>query len=270
MTRNEDLADPLGYAGKHIIVTGCASGIGHATACLLTEAGARVHGIDVREPDLPLAAFTQADLGDAAAIDRMVSRIDTPVDALFNCAGLPPMRPPLDILRVNFIGMRHLSEAVMDRMEHSGAIVTVGSNGGAGWRGRLSPLLEFVRTASFDEAVRWCETHPDFLEDGYGFSKEAIAAWTIDRSAAAIGRGIRLNCTSPGSVQTPMLEAIEQVVPADRIDIVSQPIGRRSQPEEQAWMLLMLNSALASYVNGVDLPVDGGFEAARTVLNAGG
>jgi NAD(P)-dependent dehydrogenase (short-subunit alcohol dehydrogenase family) len=85
----------------------------------------------------------------------------------------------------------------------------------------------------------------------------------MQHSATTIARGVRLNCTSPGSVQTPMLEEIEKVVPSDRIDVVSQPIGRRSAPEEQAWVLLMLNSPRASYINGVDLPVDGGFIASR-------
>ena len=53
-----------------------------------------------------------------------------------------------------------------------------------------------------------------------------------------------------------------------QIDAVAQPIGRRSSPEEQAWPLLMLNSPAASYVNGVDLPVDGGFIAQRVTASA--
>lgn len=84
-------------------------------------------------------------------------------------------------------------------------------------------------------------------------------------SAEIIARGIRLNCTSPGSVVTPMLDAIEEIVPTHLIKAVSEPIGRRSTAEEQAQVLLMLNSTRASYVNGVDLPVDGGFIAARTI-----
>jgi NAD(P)-dependent dehydrogenase (short-subunit alcohol dehydrogenase family) len=253
------------YAGKHVVVTGCRSGIGQAAARMLTAAGARVHGIDWREPELPLATFTRTDLRDPSAIDSAVSELEGPVDALFNCAGLAPMHPWQDVMRVNFIGMRHLVEAVEPMMSQGGAIVTVGSNGGARWRQRLAELLAFVRTGSFDDGMAWCEANPAPQQNAYGFSKEAIAVWTMLHSANSVRRGVRLNCTSPGSVQTPMLDEIEQVVSSAAIDVVSQPVGRRSTPEEQAWVLLMLNSSNASYINGVDLPVDGGFIASRVV-----
>jgi NAD(P)-dependent dehydrogenase (short-subunit alcohol dehydrogenase family) len=257
--------DPLGYTGKYCVVTGCHSGIGYATAKLLIEAGATVHGLDWRECALPLAEFTRIDLREQASIGRAAASIDMPVDALFNCAGLAPMHPWLDVMKVNFIGMRHLADALMERMPPGSAIVSVGSNGGSGWRLRQQELLGFTATASFDEAVQWCEQHPAPQTNAYGFSKEAIVVWTMQHSATTIARGVRLNCTSPGSVQTPMLKEIEKVTPRDRIDVVSQPIGRRSEPDEQAWVLLMLNSARASYVNGADLPVDGGFMASRLV-----
>lgn len=259
------MTDSLSYAGTRCIVTGCHSGIGRATAKLLIEAGARVHGLDWRKCDLPLAGFTQLDLRDRASIDSTVTEIDGPVDALFNCAGMAPMHPWLDVMKANFIGMRHLSQAVLELMPPGSAIVCIGSNGGAAWRQHIPELREFVTTGSFDAAVRWCEGHEAPQANAYGFSKEAIAVWTLLASASTIARGVRLNCTSPGTVQTPMLDEIEAVVATEKIDVVSQPIGRRSTPEEQAWVLLMLNSPMASYVNGVELPVDGGFMASRTV-----
>ncbi len=257
------MTDRLEYAGKRCVVTGCHSGIGRATAGLLIEAGASVHGLDWRECDLPLAQFTQVDLRDTRSIDHAVTGIAAPVDALFNCAGLAPMHAPLDVVKVNFIGMRQLTCALLEHMPEGSAVVTVGSNGGAGWRQRLPELLDLAATATFEAAADWCERHPELLANAYGLSKEAIAVWTMHHSATTIARGVRLNCTSPGSVQTPMLEEIEKVTPRERIDVVSQPIGRRSDPEEQAWVLLMLNSPRASYINGVDLPVDGGFIASR-------
>ena len=261
-------SDPLGYAGRNCVVTGCRSGIGHATARLLIDAGARVHGLDWQACGLPLAAFTHVDLRDQSSIDRAATQLDGPVAALFNCAGLAPMHPWLDVMKVNFIGMRHLTQAVLENMPPGSAIVSTGSNGGAGWRQNLPDLRDFIATDTFEAAASWCEEHPLPQANPYGFSKEAIAVWTMHNSASTIARGVRLNCTSPGSVQTPMLEEIEQVVPSDRIDIVSQPIGRRSEPVEQAWALLMLNSPRATYINGVDLPVDGGFIATRLIAPA--
>lgn len=260
-------SDPYGYAGKHVVVTGCSSGIGQATARLLLEAGAEVHGIDWRKTDLALSRFLQVDLRDRLEIDRVAGAISQPIDALFNCAGLAPMHSWLDVMKVNFVGMRHLSEALAVTMRPDSAIITVGSNGGAGWRQRLPELQEFIATTSFEDALRWCESHEAPQHAAYNFAKEAVVVWTLTWSAQTIARGIRVNCTSPGSVQTPMLAAIEEVVPPHLIDAVAQPIGRRSTPEEQAWALLMLNSRHASYVNGVDLPVDGGFIAAQTIAD---
>jgi NAD(P)-dependent dehydrogenase (short-subunit alcohol dehydrogenase family) len=70
-----------------------------------------------------------------------------------------------------------------------------------------------------------------------------------------------MNCTLPGAVQTPMLVEIEKASPKALIDQVAEPIGRRSSADEQAAALLFLNSPRASYINGVVLPVDGGFMA---------
>jgi len=257
--------DPFAYAGKRVVVTGVCSGIGHATARLLLDAGAAVHGLDWQSSDLALGGFSRVDLRDPAAIDAAAAAIAGPIDALFNCAGLPPMSPALDVMRVNFIGMRHLTGLLLPQMPAGSAVVTVGSNGGAGWRAHLFELHELIATPDYAAAVGWCEAHEAPQANAYGFAKEAIVVWTMASAAPFIQRGVRINCTSPGSVQTPMLEAIAQVVPADRIDIVSQPIGRRSSPEEQAWVLLMLNSPHAGYINGVDLPVDGGFIAGRSI-----
>jgi NAD(P)-dependent dehydrogenase (short-subunit alcohol dehydrogenase family) len=84
----------------------------------------------------------------------------------------------------------------------------------------------------------------------------------MSAASRLIGQGLRINATSPGAVQTPMLAEIEKTTPGAAIDAIAEQVGRRSTPEEQAGPLLMLNAAGASYVNGVVLPVDGGFAAA--------
>jgi NAD(P)-dependent dehydrogenase (short-subunit alcohol dehydrogenase family) len=233
------MGSDLGYKNKRVVVSGCFSGIGRATAQLLLDHGAEVHGLDLKSNDLNLHSFTSLDLRDPRSIEAAVKTMGGRVDALFNCAGVPPGRDPIDVLKVNFIGTRLLTEQVLERMPDGGAVANVASQGGAGWDRRLPTLLQFAETTSFDAAIVWCRDHG-----------ESLAA--------------SMNCISPGAVQTPMLDEIETVTPTAVIDVTAQPFGRRSQPNEQAYPLLMLNSEHASYINGAVLSVDGGFLAART------
>ncbi len=248
------------YADKHVVVTGCASGIGRATAALLRDCGAHVHGFDIQSGGSGMTHFTELDLAIPGAIDAAVAQLSGRVDALFNCAGLPPTRPALNVLKVNFLGTRYFAERVLDRMGKGGAVVSTSSNGGMGWHKHLPELLELMQT-DFAGGQAWLEQRISGISNAYSYAKEAIIVWTMQQSAALIQRGIRINCTSPGAVQTPMLDEIETRVPRAAVDAVAQPIGRRSSPEEQAAALAMLNSDAASYINGVDLAVDGGFAA---------
>ncbi|HYP62858.1 MAG TPA: SDR family NAD(P)-dependent oxidoreductase, partial [Acidocella sp.] len=100
------MADLLSYAGKRVVVSGCFSGMGEATARTLLAAGAEVHGLDYKDTALDLASFTKVDLRDPASIDAAAAKIGGKVDALFNCAGLPQTFPPLDVMKVNYMGTR--------------------------------------------------------------------------------------------------------------------------------------------------------------------
>ena len=109
----------LDYAGKRVVVSGCYSGIGHATAQQLIALGAKVHGFDWKPCDLDLASFTQVDLRDAASIDAGVAGLPRGIAALLNCAGIPPGAPPLDVMKVNYIGTRYLTERLLPQRKHS-------------------------------------------------------------------------------------------------------------------------------------------------------
>jgi len=253
------MADLLGYKDKRVIVSGCFSGMGEATARLLLSLGAEVHGLDYKDCALGLASFRRADLRDPESIDAAIADIGGRVDALFNCAGLPQTCPPLDVMTVNFVGTRYLTERVVSMMPQGGAIATISSTGGLGWSRRMPVLMELIRSASFAEAVKWSTEHADIVREGYALSKEAVIVWTMLSSSRLIKRGIRINCTAPGPTQTPMMKEFESATPKAVLTMAMQPIDRLSTAEEQAGPLVFLNSPAASYINGVLLPVDGGF-----------
>ena len=260
--------DFLGYANKRVIVSGCFSGMGEATARKLVELGAEVHGLDFKESALDLASFSLVDLRDPATIDAAVAAIGGKVDALFNCAGLPQTAPPMDVMKVNYAGTRHLTDQVIPLMGDNGAIASISSTGGMGWSRKLPMLSEFVQISGFDEIVKWCEDNAETVAEGYSLSKEAIIVWTMWSSSQLIKRGIRINCTLPAPTQTPMMNEFESATAAEVLDTFIQPINRRATPEEQAGPLICLNSDAAGYVNGVVLPVDGGFTGAVTTGQA--
>lgn len=253
------MSDILGYKGKRVIVSGCFSGMGEATARLLLDLGAEVHGLDYKDSSLPLASFSNVDLRDPTSIEAGVAKIGGTVHALFNCAGLPQSFPALDVMKVNFIGTRHLTESVLPLMGEGAAIASIASTGGLGWSRRIPTNMEFITTKGFQAALDWCEGHMDTVAEGYSFSKENVIVWTQFMGAQLIKKGIRINCTLPSPTQTPMMKEFLSATPESVIDAATQPMGRRSTPEEQAAPLVFLNSNLATIVNGVVLPVDGGF-----------
>lgn len=256
------MSDVLGYSGKRVIVTGCYSGMGHATAQLLLDLGAEVHGMDFRPSDLPLASFANVDLRERESIEAGVAAIGGKIHALFNCAGLPQSRPPMDVMKVNFIGLRHLTGLVVPLMSEGGAVASVASTGGLGWSRRVPTNMEIVSTPDWDSAVAWCDANAETVREGYAFSKENVIVWTQFVSAQLIKRGVRVNCTLPGPTTTPMMATFHEASGKDVVDAAVGPMGRYSTPAEQAGGLVLLNSALASVINGVVLPVDGGFMGA--------
>jgi len=253
--------DVLQYEGKRVIVTGAASGMGAATAQILVDLGAEVHAIDIKKPDVTgLASYTQCDLREPAQIDDAVKKIGKIVNALFNCAGLPNTFPELDVMLVNFCGLRLLTEAVIPNLLPGSAIASIASTAGIGWMQNMDVLFGLLATPDFSAARVWCEQHPKELANAYGFSKEAINAYTAMRSFTLAADGIRINCVNPGPTDTPMMSEFEKAVGKKYMDEFPVPLGRHAVAEEQAWPMVFLNSPRASFLTGHQLDVDGGFK----------
>lgn len=252
-----------------MVAGGGGTGMGAAAAMLLRDLAAEVIVLDLREPTVDGVTFLTTDLGNAEAIDATVELVGEPVHALLNCQGVSGAAPGTcgsDVMRVNFLGVRHLSEAIMAHMPAGGAAVSISSAGGLGWPRKLEPISELLDTEDFQEGLNWCEEHEDALlapafPKAYAFSKQALIVWTMRRAVTAVAAGIRVNCTSPGSTHTVMAGDF----PDSGIQYLNRPIGRDSVPEEQAWPVVFLAGSAASYINGANLVVDGGHSAARSL-----
>ena len=244
---------------KTIVVTGCCSGIGADFAKLARQQGARVIGIDRSAPTLTLDGFVQVDLADPAAIDAAVAQLPAQVHALANIAGVPGTAPPEVVARVNYLGLRHLTQRVLDRMPEGGSIVNIASILGAAWPQRLQPHRELGATASFEEGAKWLAAHPVPQDTCYQYFKEALIVWTFTQSQGIfMERGVRMNCVSPGAVFTPILGDFVQMLGQERVEKDAHRAKRPAFSDEVAPVIAFLCSDAARWVSGINLPVDGG------------
>jgi NAD(P)-dependent dehydrogenase (short-subunit alcohol dehydrogenase family) len=255
----------LRYDGKRVVVTGCASGIGAHVARQLTELGAEVVGLDRRQPSLPLKEFYEIDLADPASIDHAVSSIGARVDSLFNVAGVSSgIGDSLLVVTIDFLGLRHLTESLIPKMPPGSSIAGVSSLAAASYLENRESVAGLLNTATMDEGIAWCKEHPDaHANGGYRLAKEAIILYTMKNALPLGARGVRINCTGPGVTETPILDQLRTAYGQGFLDDIPKPLGRVSEPAEQAAVLVFLNSQAASYIMGQIIWVDGGTIAGR-------
>lgn len=260
------MRDLLGYAGRTVVVSGAATGMGAAAARTLVELGAEVHALDLKPVTAPVQRAHEVDLRDPDSIDAAVAALPARVDRLFHCAGLPGAPfSNLDTMLVNFVGLRHLNEALIPRIPEGGAITAITSVAGMGFRKNLEAVKALCGTRGFAAGRAWCEANPD-QANGYLFSKQCIIWYTMVRAVELVERRIRMNCLSPSPTDTPMLPAFHAQASKEFIEThFLAPIGRNAEPEEMAEPLLLLGSDAARFVSGVNLFVDYGYLAAVEV-----
>ena len=258
------------YDGRRVVVTGCASGIGEHVARQLTELGAEVVGLDIRareerdsegQPALQLREFHEVNLADPASIDQAAASIGGQVDALFNVAGVSSgIKDPLRVVTINFLGTRQLTEALVPTMPPGSAIANVSSLAASAYRENSGVTAALLDTVTMAEGVEWCQRNPEALADGGGYrlSKEAIILYGLANVAVLGAKGIRINCTAPGVTDTPILDQLRSAYGQEFLDAFRTPLGRVSEPSEQAAVLVFLNSKAASYITGQVIGVDGG------------
>lgn len=254
------MSDILGYAGRKVVITGCASGMGAAAARLLVELGAEVYGLDIGEVKVPVHKAIRTDMKDRASIDAALAQLPPEIYALFNCAGVPhPPFSAFETVMINFVGLRHLTEALLPRIGAGGGIASIASTAGMGWKGNLETVRSFLALDGFDAAEAHLRSDPALNADPYGFSKQCIIVYTMTKARELASRNIRINCISPSPTATAFMDQLTERMPADAIKLFCPSIGRFAEPAEMGEPLVLLNSRLAGFVSGQNLPVDFGY-----------
>jgi NAD(P)-dependent dehydrogenase (short-subunit alcohol dehydrogenase family) len=255
--------DVLGYEGKNVVITGAASGMGQAAAQLLVDAGAQVYALDIAQVSVPVSSSIKVDMKDAATIDAALAQLPQEIYALFNCAGVPsPPFSAMDTVLINFTGLRYLTEALIDRISKGGGIASIASTAGMGWKPNLEKVKEFLALDnSYDTAIGWLQEHADAVPDGYGFSKQCMIVYTMTMAKELAQKGIRINCIAPSPTDSGFMKILkgEGQIPDEAVELFLPSNGQYATGAEMGAPLVMLNSKLASFVSGNNLPVDFGY-----------
>ena len=244
--------------GKVVIVTGAGGEIGREAACLFAREGARIVVSDLSPEAADRTAQMIIDAGgtaesvaaDVANRDQVEALVAAAVarfgrlDGAFNNAGINLARDAeWDIeafeksLSVNAAGTMYCMTAEADAMKATGGGVIVNNASAMG-------LVGSTR------------------QPGYAASKHAVVGLTRTAALRWARENIRVNAVCPGAVRTAMTEAGMALSPEIRARLLAMsPMGRLAEVAEVAEAALWLLSSRSSFVNGVALPVDGGFTA---------
>ncbi|MFB5676519.1 SDR family oxidoreductase [Paenibacillus terreus] len=240
------------YAGKKVVITGGSSGLGLATAKLLTDEGAHVLITGRTQAKLEsaleqLGSNAVAVLSDAASltdIDELAGRVKAEfgtIDALFVNAGI-----------TSFVSFESMTEEIYDEL------FTVNTKGPYFTVQKLAPLLNSGSGVVLTTSITNVLGVP--MISAYAASKAALRSMTRSLARELLPRQIRVNAVSPGPIDTGIMEksmpkeAAEQAMEQMRQQI---PMLRFGDPIEVAKSVAFL-AFDATFTTGAEFPVDGG------------
>lgn len=244
---------------RKVVVVGAGSGIGAATAALFHQRGDFVLAVDVRAHHTPASQHVCCDLRDAAAITEFTRRVGDGWDLLAHVAGVPGTAPAAEVLTINYLGMRLMTEGMLPRLRRGGAVVAVASTAALGWEQRIQTLDGLLEATDAESVARW-QADQDPAFPVYTTSKQAMILYAKRRAASAQAEyGVRINTVSPGPVETPILPDFERSMGKEMLDTVRATVGRHARVDDIVPVIDFLGSPAAGWITGQDVLVDGGF-----------
>jgi 3-oxoacyl-[acyl-carrier protein] reductase len=250
-------------AGMHALVAGGSQGIGRAAAEALAARGADVTVLSRNEDALralaaalPTPAAGQqhgwiaVDVGDSDALQAKLEALVSahPVQILVNNSGGPPGGPLCEAPVEALLGVfrQHLI---------AGHVM-------------LQAVLPGMRSARYGRLINVISTSVKEPIPGLGVSntiRGAVASWAKTLASELAADGITVNNVLPGFTETGRLSSLIEAKATDgdtdavaRGMLATVPAGRFAKPEETAAAIAFLASPAAGYINGINLPVDGG------------
>lgn len=223
------------FSGKHVVVTGAASGLGLAIARAIEAEGGLVTAID-RGP-APFAQSRICDIAEEDQVRRAFAELPR-LDAVVNSAGIARRATVTDtamadydaVMGVNVRGAFMVSKYAVPLMRAYG--------------GALLHLSSGVALTGLKNRA------------AYSASKGAIVSLTRNMALDYAADRVRVNCLCPGFVDTPLLSTLP---PERRARLTAlHPLGRLGTPEDVAHMALFLISDQAAWITGQSIAVDGG------------
>ncbi|OYD81319.1 SDR family NAD(P)-dependent oxidoreductase [Azospirillum brasilense] len=249
---------PLGdLSGRHVLVTGASSGIGRATAATAASLGARVTLSGRDEGRLSetlarldgdghrIAAFDLSDVDSIPAWVKLQAAEAGPIDGLAHCAGVQIGKP-----------VRSVDQAFFDTILHANLLSALALARGLRQKGCHAEPAALVLVSSVAAEIG----QPGNVV--YSAAKGGLVSATRGLAMEFLRDGIRVNCVAPAMVETEMMERFRQTTTAEQFEAIraAHPMGF-GKPEDVASAIAFLLSDAARWINGVTLPVDGGYLA---------
>lgn len=249
----------MDFSGKKIVVTGASSGIGEETAKLIMAQGGEVIAVDRNKPNIEVSQFFQVDLLDKTAIDNLVAKLPDDITGLANIAGLPPTMNVKDVVTVNLVALKYLTNLLVPKLKNGSAIVNLASLAGLGWEDQVK-TIHACEDLDFDGVSSFCEENNITAENSYFFTKQALIAWTMQNRWTWRDRDIRINAVSPGPVETPILSDFLETL-GERAEEDMRVMDRAGRPSDIAPVVAFLLSEDSTWIRGANIPTDGGMYA---------